>query len=423
MFSEQTSIIKSRLHFLNFSLFLFLTFREYSTFISIHQTDFIFIYSTHTTMPRPRKSSYGEDKPPYSYVALCAMAIHSSPAKMMTLSQIYKFIMDNFPFYRKNSTRWQNSLRHNLSFNDCFVKVSKTSEHGGKGNYWTLHQDCTEMFQDGSFLRRKRRFLSKEDEEAERQLKATAKAAEKERHNKTMTGNWDKTNHNIRPHYLPLNFEKSEKELLLSNEHIHHPHTQHHKIKKENSRPKSFSIADILEKVEKKIDNDSHRITSTSSPPTPPFYHPHSPPHHHHYVGKSLPILPPSSTIKSSSRRCHPYSITTTSSASCKCCDDYPPSHRRSSTSPPSHHRLQYDPPLPVFIRHQKHWSPPLPTHFKHSPSPPPTSTHPPRRCSETPPSLSPYMCRDTPSHRSLHPHHGGFEHHRSFVKCGCHSF
>ena len=117
-------------------------------------------------MPRPRKSTYGEDKPPYSYVALCAMAIHSSPVKMMTLSQIYKFIMDNFPFYRKNSTRWQNSLRHNLSFNDCFVKVSKTSEHGGKGNYWTLHRDCKEMFQDGSFLRRKRRFLSKEDEAA-----------------------------------------------------------------------------------------------------------------------------------------------------------------------------------------------------------------------------------------------------------------
>ena len=115
-------------------------------------------------MPRPRKSSYAADKPPYSYVALCAMAIHSSPAKMMTLSEIYKFIVDNFPFYRKNSTRWQNSLRHNLSFNDCFVKICKTSEHGGKGNYWTLHSKCAHMFQDGSFLRRKRRFLSQDDD-------------------------------------------------------------------------------------------------------------------------------------------------------------------------------------------------------------------------------------------------------------------
>ncbi|XP_057315801.1 protein lin-31-like [Hydractinia symbiolongicarpus] len=111
-------------------------------------------------MPRPRKTSYTGDKPPYSYVALCAMAIHSSPVKMMTLSQIYKFIMDNFPFYRKNSTRWQNSLRHNLSFNDCFVKVSKTSEHGGKGNYWKLHKNSAQMFEEGSLLRRKRRFHS-----------------------------------------------------------------------------------------------------------------------------------------------------------------------------------------------------------------------------------------------------------------------
>lgn len=112
-------------------------------------------------MPRPRKSTYGDEKPPYSYVALCAMAIHSAPNKMMTLSQIYKFITDSFTFYQKNSTKWQNSLRHNLSFNDCFIKVLRGTEHGGKGSYWTLHPDCAEMFQDGSFLRRKRRFLSK----------------------------------------------------------------------------------------------------------------------------------------------------------------------------------------------------------------------------------------------------------------------
>ena len=114
-------------------------------------------------MPRPRKSTYGDEKPPYSYVALCAMAIHSSANKMMTLSQIYKFITENFPFYQKNSTKWQNSLRHNLSFNDCFIKVMRGTEHGGKGSYWTLHPDCAEMFQDGSFLRRKRRFLAKKN--------------------------------------------------------------------------------------------------------------------------------------------------------------------------------------------------------------------------------------------------------------------
>ena len=111
-------------------------------------------------MPRPKKSSYSEDKPPYSYVALCAMAIHSSPLKMMTLSEIYNFIIESFPFYKRNGTRWQNSLRHNLSYNDCFVKVAKNCEERKKGNYWTLHADASKMFENGSFLRRKKRFSS-----------------------------------------------------------------------------------------------------------------------------------------------------------------------------------------------------------------------------------------------------------------------
>lgn len=74
-------------------------------------------------MPRPSRDTYGDQKPPYSYISLTAMAIWSSRDKMLPLADIYKFIADRFPYYRKDTRRWQNSLRHNLSFNDCFIKV------------------------------------------------------------------------------------------------------------------------------------------------------------------------------------------------------------------------------------------------------------------------------------------------------------
>uniref|UniRef100_A0A9J2P7E9 Fork-head domain-containing protein n=1 Tax=Ascaris lumbricoides TaxID=6252 RepID=A0A9J2P7E9_ASCLU len=98
------------------------------------------------------------EKPPYSYIWLTYMAIQNSEEKMLPLTEIYKFIMDKFPFYRKNTQRWQNSLRHNLSFNDCFVKVPRRPDRPGKGSYWAVHPMALGMFENGSCLRRRKRF-------------------------------------------------------------------------------------------------------------------------------------------------------------------------------------------------------------------------------------------------------------------------
>uniref|UniRef100_A0A3Q2FZ80 Forkhead box B1a n=1 Tax=Cyprinodon variegatus TaxID=28743 RepID=A0A3Q2FZ80_CYPVA len=109
-------------------------------------------------MPRPGRNTYSDQKPPYSYISLTAMAIQSCPEKMLPLSEIYKFIMDRFPYYRENTQRWQNSLRHNLSFNDCFIKIPRRPDQPGKGSFWALHPNCGDMFENGSFLRRRKRF-------------------------------------------------------------------------------------------------------------------------------------------------------------------------------------------------------------------------------------------------------------------------
>lgn len=104
-------------------------------------------------------------KPPYSYIALIAMAILDTQEKRQTLSGIIDFIKKKFEYYGKDcpAKGWQNSIRHNLSLNDCFVKTWRDPTNPCKGHLWTLHANSIDMFQGGSFMRRKKRFKTEVD--------------------------------------------------------------------------------------------------------------------------------------------------------------------------------------------------------------------------------------------------------------------
>ncbi|XP_045466795.1 protein fork head [Harmonia axyridis] len=190
---------------------------------------------------KPYRRSYTHAKPPYSYISLITMAIQNSPQKMLTLAEIYQFIMDLFPFYRQNQQRWQNSIRHSLSFNDCFVKVPRTPDKPGKGSFWSLHPDSGNMFENGCYLRRQKRFKDEKKEMIRQSHKSPSHSIDnsnssgkktplhqEEIHHKSH--HLDKTNDNNLNSVLGIHHSK----LDVDNMNLLHPtdlnnmHPQHH---------------------------------------------------------------------------------------------------------------------------------------------------------------------------------------------------
>ncbi|XP_077440396.1 forkhead box protein Q1b [Vanacampus margaritifer] len=110
-------------------------------------------------------------KPPYSYIALIAMAIRGSASGRLTLAEINDYLMKKFPFFRGAYTGWRNSVRHNLSLNDCFLKVLRDpSRPWGKDNYWMLNPHSEYTFADGVFRRRRKRIAKRSPKEQELQV-------------------------------------------------------------------------------------------------------------------------------------------------------------------------------------------------------------------------------------------------------------
>lgn len=101
-------------------------------------------------------------KPPYSYVALISMAIQNCPEKRLTLNGIYDYITQKFPYYRNRENQgWRNSIRHNLSLHECFMKLPAKGGKNGKSHYWVLDPNHEVMFEEGNYRRRRRRPVKK----------------------------------------------------------------------------------------------------------------------------------------------------------------------------------------------------------------------------------------------------------------------
>ncbi|VDM97108.1 unnamed protein product [Thelazia callipaeda] len=105
----------------------------------------------------PAQISFDDHQQPKSsqpsYIGLIAMAILSSREQKMVLSEVYQWITANYPCFRTRGPGWRNSIRHNLSLNDCFVKAGRSAN--GKGHYWAIHPANLNDFKKGDFRRRR----------------------------------------------------------------------------------------------------------------------------------------------------------------------------------------------------------------------------------------------------------------------------
>lgn len=79
-----------------------------------------------------------ERRPPYRYATLIALAILQADDRCLLLAQTYQWISVHFPFYDLAESRWQNSIRHNLSLNKNFIKTKRPTHLPGKGHYWGI---------------------------------------------------------------------------------------------------------------------------------------------------------------------------------------------------------------------------------------------------------------------------------------------
>ncbi|KAM9846026.1 forkhead box protein M1 [Aulostomus maculatus] len=73
-------------------------------------------------------------------MAMIQFAINSQRNRRMTLKEIYTWIEDHFPYFREVAKPgWKNSIRHNLSLHDMFIRETSPD---GKISFWTIRPEA-----------------------------------------------------------------------------------------------------------------------------------------------------------------------------------------------------------------------------------------------------------------------------------------
>ena len=156
-------------------------------------------------LPHRSEETSKDEKPIESYIQVIATTILDSTEQRLLLAELYQSINQTWTKFSLEESTWKNSIRHNLSTNDCFRKNGRAPS--GRGYYWSIHPACLSMFTKGDFRRR----------EAKRRVQLMQQKMNKQQENNLITS--APTTPYVHPRSEPYHQTYSQQSYNTSDQH------------------------------------------------------------------------------------------------------------------------------------------------------------------------------------------------------------